>query len=309
MARSSSLRNGGSFRSTGRSVDRPKAASSVPMCARVVTPRRVRAAGVQLEPVDVGSQELDRLHRLAELLVRDARESRRRPSSTGQVRGRGLGPRIGQPHRVDDRPAPRRTGDPGLGVPRSRRPRDGPAHDEAESQPPERVEVPARLVEARGETDRVREADPAEVDLEGGIANHAADALPRQRQSQQGVATRCDASGGRAKNAGRPTAPYQPPSRRSRRPTPVCYPPDPWETTSCGGWWPRRSCTGTSCSRAASTPRSTSTSSASSPTPSCSATWRRRRRRCSPPGSRRSARRKGRRCCSSPPCRSRPACP
>jgi hypothetical protein len=45
--------------------------------------------------------------------------------------------------------------------------------------------VPARLVEACGESDRIREPDPAEVDLDGWIASGSADPLPGERKGQQ----------------------------------------------------------------------------------------------------------------------------
>ena len=58
------------------------------------------------------------------------------------------------PSRSRSRPRRRRPHDPRLGVALPRCPGDRPAHDEPEAEPPERVEVTARLVEARRETDR-----------------------------------------------------------------------------------------------------------------------------------------------------------
>jgi hypothetical protein len=45
--------------------------------------------------------------------------------------------------------------------------------------------VPARLVKARGESDRIGEPDPAEVDLDGWIASGSTDPFPRERKGQQ----------------------------------------------------------------------------------------------------------------------------
>ena len=104
-SRSSSLVNGGSFSSTGRSVRRGRPPAGSPMWPHRA-PGGVRTAGVQLEPVDVGGKELDGLARRIDVLVRDACETWRRPPGSSQVAAAASAPGFGSP--IEFTIAPRR---------------------------------------------------------------------------------------------------------------------------------------------------------------------------------------------------------
>ena len=153
------------------------------------------------------------------LFVGDAREPRRRPRDPREDGGDRVGARVGQPHRVHDRATRRRPGDPRLRVRRPAGVAHRPAHDEPEPHAPEGVQVPARLVEARGETDRVGIRTPQSSRSSDGSAVAPPIRSHGSGSPRSAVATEWDASGGSAKNIGRATAPYHPP-----RPTSVCYP-------------------------------------------------------------------------------------
>ena len=75
--------------------------------------------------------------------------------------------------------------DPRLRIALPRSPRDRASHDEPEAEPSKSVEVPARLVEPRRQTDRVWKPDPAQLDLDRSIADGSPDPLPGERQGQR----------------------------------------------------------------------------------------------------------------------------
>src|SRR5918994_4891866 len=149
--------------------------------------------------------------------------------------------------------------------------------DVPEAETTERIDAATCLVEAGGQTDRVRKIDPGERRSESGIGGGAADALPRERQPQRGVREVM----GRLRRKGEQRAPHRPvqvhsvpPPAAQRLLRPLCYTPAPYatrrcQTTSRADCSRCRSSTATSCCRRGNGRPSTSTSSASSPTRTC----------------------------------------
>ena len=214
----------------------------------VATPRDVRAARVQLDPVGVRLQQRERVERVLERLVGDADERGSRGGSASRERRRG-------PCRAGVRQAPSRS---------SSRPAPGSARSEVSGSRPagardraarRRSRTPSRRAR-RGARRSCRTRRPGRSGCgagarrrswQRGIVDGVPDARPRERQPEHGAGEPMGGSGGRAKNSGRPTAEYQPIDR-------LCYRADGGRsgTTSCAGWSRRRSSTATSSCRAGS---------------------------------------------------------